>query len=330
MAEIQKHLSNSDLVSIQAPGYKDAHTLMRLYKSEGKKVVVDYDDYSFDLSPGNARYCELGTRETEELGPDGKPAYKWRDMENGFDLKSNQAKYEAFKMCVKDADLVTTTTEYLAEKFRTLNERVVVCPNSVDFNLWKPIPGPDVLKDEVRIGWFGGDSHYVDLKGFKTLLPRVIKRFPQVKIVLQAPPVPQWLEFFKEIPKERIEWHNWADLRYYPLFLASRHFDIGLCPLEDNEFNKCKSSIKFFEFTAIGATTIAQNMHPYSQNIIHGDTGFLASTEDEWMDCIAELVENTVLRKHMAKNAYDYVYENFNIKKNCRIWEQAYMKCLNS
>ena len=39
-----------------------------------------------------------------------------------------------------EADLITTTTEVLARKFRELNPRVEVLPNCLDLNLWKKLP----------------------------------------------------------------------------------------------------------------------------------------------------------------------------------------------
>lgn len=327
MEDIQSQVATSDLISIQSPGYKDAFTLMKLYKSEGKKVVVDYDDYSFDLSPGNPRYAELGTKEVEVLDGAGQIIWSWKDGQNGFDLKANIAKYEAFVACLKTADLITTTTDYLAEKFRRHNPSVAICPNSIDFDLWKPLPRPP--SDQVRIGWFGGDSHYIDLKVFKGLFLRLVAKYPQVKIVMQAPPVPEWAEFFKDIPTDRMEWYGWSDLRYYTLFLASRYFDIGLCPLEqNNEFNLCKSNIKALEFQALGAAVVAQKMIPYANTIEDGITGYLAEDEDEWFEKISFLIDNPKARNLIAMAGHLDARDKWNLDKNARLWEKAYTDLL--
>ena len=322
MQDIQDHVTNADIISIQAPGYKDAYTLMKLYKSEGKKVVVDYDDYSFDLSPGNPRYAELGTKECDVTDESGKVIFRWRDGEHGFDLKANREKYDAFVRCVAGADLVTTTTEYLASKFRQHNPAVAVCPNSIDFSRWKPIPRPEAMKDQVRIGWFGGDSHYVDLKILQGVIPKILRSYPQAKFVIQAPPVAEWQDIFKDFPQDRVEWYGWADLRYYTYFLGARAWDIGLCPLDNNEFNKCKSNIKALEFMALGAAVVAQDMLPYSDHIKHGETGLLAGSENEWIVSISSLIESVPLRNTLAMNGYLDAKERFNLDKNCRIWER--------
>lgn len=324
MDEIKQHVSQADLISMQAPGAMEAFMLMGFYQAEGRKVVVDYDDYSFDLDPGNPRYAELGTKEC-----DG-PGYRWRHGENGFDINANTMRYQGFINCLKRADLVSTTTEYLAAKFRPHNPNVAILPNSIDFDLWRPIPRPQAYDGQIRIGWFGGDSHLVDLEIFKTVLPRVCKKYPQVKIVLQAPPVPFWQQKFGDIPASQLEWHYWADLKLYTLFLASRHWDIGLVPLADNEFNRCKSNIKCLEFAALRVPVIAQRMVPYSNHIKDGETGLLAGTEEEWYEQICRLVEDRARRMELADNGYWDAHKNHNLDMNCRLWEKAYLECLEA
>lgn len=328
MADIQKFGDACDVMVLQAPGNTDSLMLIKLYKALGKKVVVEYDDYSFDLSPGNPRYNELGTKECELKDKDGNIIFSWKDGVNGFNLKENIAKYEAFVGCLQHADLVTTTTEYLADKFRKHAKNVAVCPNSLDFDLWRPIPRPKAYEGQVRIGWFGGDSHYEDIQVFKPLLAKLANKYPQVKIVFQCPPVPQWEPIFKDIPPEQVDWCGWSDLKHYTLFLAARHWDIGLVPLEDNEFNKCKSNIKWLEFAAMKVPVIAQNMVPYSNSIKNGKTGFLADKADEWYEHACRLIENPELRKEVGQAAYNAAFKDYNLEKNCRLWEKAYLDCL--
>jgi hypothetical protein len=54
----------------------------------------------------------------------------------------------------------------------------------------------------------------------------------------------------------------------YPNFINSLklfdNFDIGLIPLINNKFNRCKSPIKFFDLTQLGLAVIASNSPPYT------------------------------------------------------------------
>lgn len=326
LSEIERYTKSADAVVLQAPGHADAKALIDFYKMKGKKVIVDYDDYSFDLSPSNPRYADLGTVECSAADAQGNVLYKWKDGENGFDLQENLSKYNGFVDCVKAADLVTTTTEYLASKFRPLNPNVKILPNSIDFDLWKPVRRKPGRENQIRIGWFGGDSHFPDLWVFRDVITRIVKKYPQVVIVIQAPPVQFWKEMFAGIPPQNLEWYGWADLSLYTLFLASKDFDIGLCPLDPSiEFNKCKSSIKQFEFAAFKVPSVCQDMLPYSANVKDGVNGFLASTAEEWEDKLSRLIEDKQLRERMGEEAYQRVYSEHNLDKNAPLWEEAYL-----
>lgn len=322
--EVLQYSSQSKVVVMQAPGHDDAVNLIKACKESNKKIVIDYDDYSFDLSPFNPRYSELGTEEVIKKDDAGNTIVSWRNMEHGFDQASNVKKYKAFLYCVENTDLITTTTNYLANKFKSSNKKIQVLPNSIDFDLYKPLPKPDRYNNQIRIGWFGGDSHFNDLKIFKNVLPKIISKYPKVVVTLAAPFVPFWKSIFKDVPESNMDWHGWTPLELYPFILAARQFDIGLCPLEDNDFNKCKSNLKWLEFSALKVPVIAQNMIPYSNSIEEWCTGLLASTEQEWFDKIEYLINTPNKRFELADNAYRKVYKNFNLDNTCRMWESTY------
>ena len=325
LSEIEAHARDCQIVSLQAPGHVDALKLIRMYKFEGKKVVLDYDDYSFDLNPCNPRYADLGTKEVQD--ETGK--WIWRDGENGFDLGANIGKFEAFKACVREADLVTTTTPLLAQKFREITEKVAVVPNSIDLSLWRPLPKKD--DGLVRVGWSGGDSHGVDIKLLKAIAPTLCAKYPQLRFVLQCPRPPMWDDIFASIPPDRLEWHDWADLRFYTLILADRGIDIGLCPLDASvDFNRYKSPIKWMEFTALGAAVVAQNMPPYSESCRDGETALLASTPDEWTAAISNLVEDKAKREGLQQRAYRRVEEFHSLQRNWTTWDDFYADLLSN
>jgi len=55
---------------------------------------------------------------------------------------------------------------------------------------------------------------------------------------------------------------KWTHQPFVPLSeynqtLCKLNLDIGLCPLVDNRFNRCKSAIKFYEYAMVGTCTMA-------------------------------------------------------------------------
>ena len=74
--EIYKAVDSAHLAVTQSPGSKEGLGIIQDHKldtSLGKKgvpVSTDYDDFSFDLSPYNPRYKDLGTAEVQAKDKD--------------------------------------------------------------------------------------------------------------------------------------------------------------------------------------------------------------------------------------------------------------------
>lgn len=72
--------------------------------------------------------------------------------------------------------------------------------------------------------------------------------------------------------------------------------DLGIAPLELNEFNKSKSWIKAQEFTAAGIPAVYSHVEPY-----HG-LKHTCKTDEEMIDTIEDLCNDEDKRKE----AFDY------------------------
>lgn len=109
------------------------------------KVVYDIDDY-WVLS--NAH-----------------PNYKMWKQQNAQEKVEQQ---------IREADAITTTTKFLADKIKEFNENVTICPNSVNLKeqQWISNKKPS---NKIRFLWGGGITHLVDLRLLKTSFERLDK-----------------------------------------------------------------------------------------------------------------------------------------------------------
>jgi len=75
---------------------------------------------------------------------------------------------------LRNADVVTTTTEFLAEKIREFNDNVVILPNAVNLieQQWSSDKYPS---EKTRFLWGGGITHLVDLRLLKSSIERFNK-----------------------------------------------------------------------------------------------------------------------------------------------------------
>jgi hypothetical protein len=107
--------------------------------------------------------------------------------------------------------------------------------------------------------------------------------------------------------------------------LSESRIDIGLAPLHDTPFNRAKSDIKYLEYSAVGAATIASPVAPYQASVRH-DRGILVTpnTPEAWSRAILRLVEDTRLRQKLAVNAHEWVRSERSIEATATKWSMLF------
>lgn len=232
---------------------------------------------------------------------------------------------------MKLSDALVVSTPNLKEQLSQYNKEIYVAENAVDLHLWRRSSS---LRQRISFGWVGGGSHNVDLELVKNAVFSVLEDNPKTafKCIHGCP------EFFKHeawcpwkntndprhdkskrcakcggIP--RIEWtHDFKPIERYPKWVSRRGLDIGIAPLEDNYFNRAKSNLRWLEYSAMGIPTIASNIGHFKETIRHGETGFLANTEKEWVELITALVKDRQLREGIGRAAMREVREAWSPK----------------
>ena len=285
-----------------------------------KKFILDYDDYIFGISPYNPSYKQNGTRNVEVELADGTKQSMWEHGRNGFDINENQARMFIFTEMLKNVDLVTTPSSVLAGAFRSHGaNNVKVLKNYLDLNIWYPIK---MEKDEyVRIGYQGGWSHYEDWYEIKEAMEVIMEKHKNVILILMGCP---YDGLYNNLPKDRLVIEYWVDVEVYPWKWKTMNIDIGIAPLFNNLFSTCKSEIKWEEYSALRIPSILQNIPPYNLNVIHGETGYLASNKDEWIEYLDLLITNKELRNKIGDQARAEIEEKYDLSKEITNYESTY------
>lgn len=97
--------------------------------------------------------------------------------------------------------------------------------------------------------------------------------------------------------------------------------DIGLAPYPNALQSYTKSPVKINLYMALGIPCVASPVGIIPQMVIHGQTGFLAETPEEWEKYITLLIENESLRKEMGKRARKHYEEHFSFQR----WEDTFV-----
>jgi glycosyltransferase involved in cell wall biosynthesis len=255
------------------------------------------------------------------------------------DPKTKTQRFNNINAYLREAAAMTVTTDFLKRMYSKYNKNIYVLPNCLDYEIFNAenTQRPD-HGDEIWIGWAGGVSHVPDVQIIVDVIKKVLRDFPQTKFVIggwnghyknvQGRPFYVW----EGIPEERFLHLPWVKERLeYPKMLTQ--FDIGLAPLVDIPFNRCKSNLKFLEYSACGVPTIASQVEPYTRTITEGKTGLLVTTEKQklskaWYQAIKTLIENRELRLTLAENAKQFVKQNFDMALNIHRWQEVYKEII--
>lgn len=263
-------------------------------KQLGKLMVAELDD-AFDVND-DSPFKELHDRLNAE---------KWLEVLVGV------------------ADCVTTTTNYMQQVIldrlsaHGIIKNVYVLPNYLDMEKWDIPVKRNFNKDEVRIVWAGSCTHRKDLESIKPVLVRIMTKYPQVKFLYYGD-----VKLHKLFDGLNSEFIDGTEIVSHPAKLHSLRGDIAIAPLIDTEFNRCKSPLKYLEYSMCGMAGVYSNI-VYPETVKKG-CGIIASTDEEWFNGLESLIINPELREEMATRAFIDVRANYSMQDHAMDWLNAY------
>jgi hypothetical protein len=105
---------------------------------------------------------------------------------------------------------------------------------------------------------------------------------------------------------KRVIAHPWVPITDHFFKLSRLKWDIGIAPLRDNIFNRCKTALKFYEYAMTGIPTLASNIPPYA-----GECNYLADNNfEDWYNKLEKLIVDREFRKEVARTQKEWVLEN--------------------
>jgi hypothetical protein len=248
-----------------------------------------------------------------------------------------QPRMPVYDFMLRAADVVTTTTETLANYLRGWNQNVVVLPNSVDPEEWAQAPRPS----GTRVGWTGSATHFEDL-AIALEVVRELQKKHDFTFVMQGLASDPTIEEFSQILEVRWSKAQWgtplgkairrfldrlSEIRYefHPNVPVNEHarkvcelgLDIGLAPLIDHRFNHYKSCIKYYEYAMSGAVTVASHVSPYSAEV----PITAKNRRESWKEKMEYVL--TTDRAPLLQAQRDWVLANRNMEKNVELWERV-------
>ena len=95
-----------------------------------------------------------------------------------------------------------------------------------------------------------------------------------------------------------------------------RQIQIGLVPLPENTWNGYKFIMKTAQYMALGIVPVGTPIASNPEVIRHGENGFLAASDDEWVEYMTLLANDSALRNKMSKQAAKDAQANYSLEAN--------------
>ncbi|RKY32725.1 MAG: glycosyltransferase family 1 protein [Candidatus Omnitrophota bacterium] len=217
---------------------------------------------------------------------------------NFFRINNNAEKI------IKISDFIIVGNNYLKDFALQFNDKVAVIPTVVDTNSYTPRLKKQ--NNRVTIGWMGTFT----TQQYLLPLARVIKRLnDKYKDKIQF----KFIASGENLRLEGVTWKEWS-LEQEKQELGS--FDIGLMPLPDNAWARGKCGFKAILYMSIGIPCVCSPVGSNKEIINDGVNGFLADSEEEWIEKISLLIDSEEVREKIGARARDTVERLFSLEGN--------------
>jgi glycosyltransferase involved in cell wall biosynthesis len=212
------------------------------------------------------------------------------------------------------ADLVFAGNEFLQKEACRFvpAEQVQVVPTCVETADY-PLAEHRLQGEGVMLAWIGSRSTLQGLTQTARLWDAIARKVPGIvlKVICDEFPI---FEEMKVLPAP------WT-LKTEKMELATA--DIGISWVPDDAWSRGKCGLKVLQYMAAGLPVVANPVGVQEQFIRHGETGFLASTAEQWLEAIHKLAHDPDLRQRMGRAGRRWVELDYSVASLAPRWLRA-------
>jgi glycosyltransferase involved in cell wall biosynthesis len=201
---------------------------------------------------------------------------------------------------IKMSDFVIAGNDFLKNQVLPIHSNVETIPTPIDQERYG-LKDFGIKKESVTLGWIGdhGSIHY--LEKMRPVFERLGERYPRVELKIVCD-IFFDCERLKVIKKPWSSEEEVADLQ---------SFDVGLMPLVDDPWSWGKCGLKIVQYQGVGLPVVCTPVGINRDLVEDGVSGFYATTEAEWEEKLALLIESAPLREKMGRVGRERVVESY-------------------
>jgi len=218
-----------------------------------------------------------------------------------------------FERTVRAADTVIAGNDFLADcalRAGARVERVRVIPTCIEPEKY-PLARHTNSAGPVDLVWIGSSSTLKGLEQSRMIWQRLAEAIPRLRlrVICDRFPHPFPLAILP------IAWQAQTEARE----LAAGQ--IGVSWLPDDPWSRGKCGLKVLQYEAAGLPVVANPVGTHCEMIRRGETGFLATTPDDWALAISLLAKDPTLRRQMGSAGREQVETDYSLSA----WSETFV-----
>jgi glycosyltransferase involved in cell wall biosynthesis len=273
--ELLKRARAADVVYVQKKLFNRA--FLPLLARANPNLLYDFDDAGFAVEPWETK--------PRGMAPGSPPTIK------------------RLNAVLKRARGVVAGNEFLASYASQYNGAVHVLPTPVDTGGASPADAGGAVGTG-RIGWLGTSKNLFYLKRIGPALGGIRRAFPDARLSVLSNAEAD----IDGITVENVPWSPQREAEWL------RSIDVGIMPLENDDWSRGKCAFKLLQYMAAGLPTVSSPVGMNAEVIEDGVNGMLAATEEQWSRKIVSLLESPGLRKEMGAKARRTVEQKYSLE----------------
>ncbi|PIB36534.1 group 1 glycosyl transferase [Reichenbachiella sp. 5M10] len=228
----------------------------------------------------------------------------WKENTTGANSLAARIKWpQKVEAICRWSHCVSVGNQFLAEYACQYNAHVVVNPTTLD-TMHRHLPS-DAIQSPLVVGWTGTHS---TLKYLHLIVPviqalKVEMAFDFCVIADQQPDLA--IDGLRFVP-----WNKETEIE------DLNRIDIGVMPLEVDEWAQGKCGFKALQFMALEKPVLVTPVGVNAEIVEHGVSGLHCESVEDWKEGLKKLLLNESMRRKMGVNGRKTVIEQFSVASN--------------
>jgi glycosyltransferase involved in cell wall biosynthesis len=200
-----------------------------------------------------------------------------------------------FARTVRQADTVIAGNDFLADcalRAGARAEQIRVIPTCVDPSRY-PLSPKRLEPPGLELAWIGSASTLQGLQQRRSMFDRLARELPGVRLRVIS-------DRFPELGAMPIEPVPWSEATEAAELARS---DVGISWMPDDLWSRGKCGLKVLQYQAAALPVVANPVGVHSEMIQPRLNGFLAETDEQWIEAIGKLAQDSELRRRMGREA---------------------------